>query len=335
MKNKQTIEKKLKLNDKYIYMTKYMSKIYVLLCEGNRYYIGKTERNIEERIEEHFRANGSYWTKKYKPLKVVETIQSNDKMDEDKYTKKYMLLYGVDKVRGGSYTEIVLPEYKLKCLQDELCTINDLCFKCKRKGHFANQCYAKTTIYGDLIESEDDVWCCDYCVEVFNSESEAEIHEESCFENFCKRNDLCLRCMRSGHFANKCYAKTTVDGNLIESETDTDTDSEIENCDRCGRNGHSIDDCYAKKTVDGMSTDVVDVVNVVVDVGKAVSWLWGEMRSGHFANKCYAKTTVYGNLIESDTYTESEAERHCGRCGRLKGRNGHSIDDCGGWNVAS
>ena len=29
--------------------------------------------------------------------------------------------------------------------------------------------------------------------------------------------------------------------------------------------------------------------NVVVDVGKAVSWLWGKMRSGHFANKCYAK----------------------------------------------
>ena len=107
MKNKQTIEKKIKLNDKYIYMTKYMSKIYVLLCEGNHYYIGKTERKIEKRIEEHFRTNGSYWTKKYKPLKVVETIQSDDKMDEDKYTKKYMLMYGIEKVRGGSYTEMI------------------------------------------------------------------------------------------------------------------------------------------------------------------------------------------------------------------------------------
>ena len=133
-----------------------MATIYVLLCEDNRYYIGKTERKIKERINEHFTNNGSHWTKKYKPIKIVETIQSDDKMDEDKYTKKYMLLYGIERVRGGSYTDMVLPEYKLKCLRDELCTINDLCFRCKRRGHFVNECYAKTTVNGVLIESDDE-----------------------------------------------------------------------------------------------------------------------------------------------------------------------------------
>ncbi len=169
-----------------------MTHIYVLLCEGNHYYIGKTERKIEKRIDEHFRTNGSYWTKKYKPLKVVETIQSNDKMDEDKYTKKYMLLYGIENVRGGTYTEMILPEYKLKCLQDELCTIDNLCFRCKRSGHFANQCYAKTTVDGNLIECED--------------ESEDESYD------LIKNYTSCNRCGRNGHNIGNCYAKKTVDG---------------------------------------------------------------------------------------------------------------------------
>ena len=48
------------------------------------------------------------------------------------------------------------------------------------------------------------------------------------------------------------------------------------------------------------------------------------------------ETTVDGNLIESETNTDTDSEiENCDRCGRLKGRNGHSIDDCGGWNVAS
>lgn len=238
-----------------------MSTIYVLLCEDNRYYIGKTERKIEERVKEHFTHNGSYWTKKYKPIKVVEMIPSDDNMDEDKYTKKYMLMYGIEKVRGGSYTEVILPEYKLLCLRDELCTMNDLCFKCMRRGHFINQCYAKTTIDGVLIE-ENDIWCCEYCNEEFESKCKVEIHEKLC--KIEKKKSKCLKCGRVGHLANKCYAKTTVNDWCFIEET----------CDRCGRNGHNIDNCYAKSTVDGMSTDIVDIVK---DVGKAASWLLGKI----------------------------------------------------------
>jgi hypothetical protein len=47
---------------------------------------------LSTRIEEHFRASGSEWTKKYKPIKVVETKLNADDFDEDKYTKIYMSL---------------------------------------------------------------------------------------------------------------------------------------------------------------------------------------------------------------------------------------------------
>lgn len=122
-----------------------MGFIYVLLCQEQTYYIGKTERKLE-RIKEHFTGNGSCWTNLYKPIKVVETIYSNDNMDEDKYTKKYMMLYGIQKVRGGSYSQVNLPEYKIKCLQDEFSSVNDSCFKCNKSGHFVNECKEKRAV---------------------------------------------------------------------------------------------------------------------------------------------------------------------------------------------
>ena len=41
--------------------------IYVLKCQNNKYYVGKTE-NPDYRLESHFSEGGSAWTKKYKPI---------------------------------------------------------------------------------------------------------------------------------------------------------------------------------------------------------------------------------------------------------------------------
>jgi predicted GIY-YIG superfamily endonuclease len=65
------------------------------LCEKGRYYIGKTERPLRNRVEEHFdKYGGSEWTRQYKPIKVVEVIRDADAFDEDKYTKIYMKKHG-------------------------------------------------------------------------------------------------------------------------------------------------------------------------------------------------------------------------------------------------
>jgi predicted GIY-YIG superfamily endonuclease len=69
-----------------------MRTIYVLQCENNRYYIGKTDRPLETRVEEHFNRCGSEWTRKYRPIKVVEIKQNADEFDEDKYTKLYIVV---------------------------------------------------------------------------------------------------------------------------------------------------------------------------------------------------------------------------------------------------
>jgi len=80
-----------------------MVNVYILLLEHKKFYIGKTT-NPKFRIEQHFAANGSSWTKKYKPVSVVEVIPDCDEYDEDKHTIKYMEKYGIN-VRGGSFCE--------------------------------------------------------------------------------------------------------------------------------------------------------------------------------------------------------------------------------------
>jgi predicted GIY-YIG superfamily endonuclease len=114
--------------------------IYVLKLISNKYYIGKTYNDVAIRFNQHQKGFGSSWTKLYKPINMIEFFQTTDKFKEDSYTKKYMEIYGIENVRGGSYTKINLDDYQLKALEVELRTANDLCFICGKHGHFASKC---------------------------------------------------------------------------------------------------------------------------------------------------------------------------------------------------
>lgn len=227
-----------------------MPTIYILLCEKDRYYVGKTERPINTRVEEHFNKCGSEWTRKYKPLKVIEVKKGADEFDEDKYTKIYMKKYGINKVRGGTYTQLELPSYQLRALERELCTASNLCFRCNRPGHFADTCFARTKADGSPIEEDDDTdeesqyddcWSCNYCNKEFDTEYDAHQHELKCkrkttnsfiptffdtaftalriaeelFVESKPKKHVCGRCGRHGHFAYGCYASTHVDGSRL------------------------------------------------------------------------------------------------------------------------
>ena len=114
--------------------------IYVLKLIENKYYIGKTSKNIFTRFYEHRKGDGSVWTKLYRPIRMIEYFQTTNKFHEDMYTKKYMDKFGIDNVRGGSYSNIELNDYQLKVLEIEFRTANDLCFKCGNPGHLSFQC---------------------------------------------------------------------------------------------------------------------------------------------------------------------------------------------------
>ena len=206
-----------------------MTLIYVLGLKNNKYYIGRTDKKVEDRFKEHISGFGSEWTNIYEPLEIVETLPNADDYDEDKYTKKYMDLYGINNVRGGSYTSIELPDYQIKALQMELCTSKNKCFNCLGIGHFADQCTAMVDINGIPIVKNHNVWLCDKCEKKFPTELDAENHEKICLVNkkiqrlfagysFNKAisphisDDMCYRCGRCGHWISECYAKYHVRG---------------------------------------------------------------------------------------------------------------------------
>jgi hypothetical protein len=111
--------------------------------QNDKYYIGKTS-NPHFRFDNHFAHNGSEWTKLYKPIKILELIPNCDDYDEDKYTYKYMDKYGIDNVRGGSYTTPILDAITRDQLKKISNSINNRCFTGGiANGHFAKDCDIK------------------------------------------------------------------------------------------------------------------------------------------------------------------------------------------------
>lgn len=116
-----------------------MCIIYILECEDKKYYIGKTNNEID-RIESHFSNRGSYWTKKYKPIQVLKKYNNCDNYDEDKYTIKMMSKYGIENVRGGSFTSVILSENEINILNKMIRGNKDVCYNCGKDSHFIMNC---------------------------------------------------------------------------------------------------------------------------------------------------------------------------------------------------
>lgn len=188
------------------------TNIYVLRLESGNYYIGKSN-DVYSRYQTHLNGDGSAWTRKYKPISLVKTVENVSPFEEDKVTKEYMSKYGIDKVRGGSYVELELNDFQKETLNREIWAAKDLCTNCGRSGHFVKDCRAKTE-YNELLKAGAN------CSRVSNRNPKIQT-----------KKGVCYRCGRPGHYSPDCYARTKYNGYTLNSNYESDDDSDYESDD--------------------------------------------------------------------------------------------------------
>jgi hypothetical protein len=115
------------------------TNIYILKLKDGYYYVGQSN-NVNKRLKQHLKGVGSNWTKKYKPICIDRIIPNLSSWDEDRYVKEYMSIYGIDKVRGGSYTNINLDDNQIELLTKEIRNANNQCLKCGSNDHYMKKC---------------------------------------------------------------------------------------------------------------------------------------------------------------------------------------------------
>ena len=114
-----------------------MQTIYVVKCANDKYIVGRTNTEVEigtKLTSGQVSHNGFFLNSKLQSTEflnenpeqdVIDVIKSNDPLDLDKITKKYMLIFGINNVRGGSYSSLILNDWMIKALEHEFNSNNE------------------------------------------------------------------------------------------------------------------------------------------------------------------------------------------------------------------
>jgi predicted GIY-YIG superfamily endonuclease len=201
-----------------------MEQIYILRLRAGKYYIGKT-KNVDKRWAEHTAGCGSGWTKKYPPLSLVKSVVSTSQFDEDRYVKEYMEKYGIENVRGGTYSNVVLDANCIAVLEKEIRHSKNLCVRCGRGTHFVKDCYATTDSDGVAIK--------DVAKDTKKNATPPKAYKEK------------AKTDKSSYYNNSCDDDSSSDDSWKGKKSKAVVKKYVKPCDICGIKGHREVNCYS------------------------------------------------------------------------------------------
>ena len=135
-----------------------MFTVYILRCELDKYYVGKTSMDMSIRFQRHLDEKPiTSWLVYYKPLEIIETCITDDLHKENTITKNYMIKYGIENVRNSdSYSDVILADWQIKALKHEFNVTKLYCDICDAIDHFTNDCTLEI-IYEDQFKTLDEI----------------------------------------------------------------------------------------------------------------------------------------------------------------------------------
>ena len=111
--------------------------VYVLKLENQKYWVGYTSETIQ-RIKQFVGLNE--WISVNKPISFYK-IFSARKYRLDNEVKELMAEFGIENVRGGSWSNSILPSSVVRELRMEISGDTEkVCFLCHKMGHFLQDC---------------------------------------------------------------------------------------------------------------------------------------------------------------------------------------------------
>jgi ribosomal protein S14 len=93
------------------------------------------------------------------------------------------------------------------------------CTRCGRSSHIVNDCFARTDVRGNYLESGSPVQIQSSLS--YNSNNSYQNNNYGSYEDSDSDSDSgggsdsCFRCGREGHWSSNCYARTDIYGNRL------------------------------------------------------------------------------------------------------------------------
>lgn len=306
--------------------------VYVLHLLEGKFYVGRSSHFLK-RLNTHF-VRGSVWTREYPPIEVLALHQPVEDFDEDKITLRYMKQYGIDNVRGGTFSAVELKTSDKEVIQRMLTHAGGRCFTCHRKGHYASNCPEKRIEqYSRSLDNELKAAIEEalrlrrrmYTKLARSRGSRGQRHTNINFEDSDADYD-----------SDDLYELLCYDSDEDDDEDDDDRPSKrrrTAKCYRCGRDGHMKSECYARTDLHGREIGPQSSTPPAAcpAQARAISSPNSRavvcarcQRTNHTVRNCYASTSADGHPLSEHFFAPASSTTRCRRCGR----DGHTYNQC-------